>query len=89
LHLAAIGRRAEEFFGNPRFEPVTVLQKLDCGNEKAAIEEQEKSAELHVAHHQRITVSSQLKILMRPESLGGGSFDGGEGDSGVMAFHQS
>jgi hypothetical protein len=63
LHLAAIGRRAEEFFGNPRFEPVTVLQKLDCGNEKAAIEEQEKSAELHVADHQRITVDGSAGLF--------------------------
>jgi hypothetical protein len=62
LHLAAIVR-AEEFFRNPRFEPVTGLQKLDCGNKKAAIEKQEKSAELHVAHHSRITVDRSGGVI--------------------------
>jgi len=62
-HLAAIVR-AEEFFRNPRFESVTGLQKTDRGNEKAAIEEQEESAELHVAHHSRITVDRSADVFL-------------------------
>jgi hypothetical protein len=61
-HLVAIVR-AEKFFRNPRFEPVTGLQKPDCGNEKAAIEEQEKSAELHVAHQQRIAIDGSASVI--------------------------
>jgi hypothetical protein len=54
--------RAEEFLRNPRFEPVSGLQKSDCGNKESAIEEQEKSAELHVAHQPRIVVDGSAGV---------------------------